>query len=128
MLVESIPLSQLISANKFTLLSTAFFCGKHNLHAYLTSVSPNSPFKLPEPLVDSLISKTAFWYGGLLSGLSLLIEERRRRGELAMYVLPKGLESAWIAARGHGFLPKTGNYGDALVSNDLLILFIADCP
>jgi hypothetical protein len=48
--------------------------------------------------------------------MSLLLEERRRHAELAMYVLPKGLESAWISARGHGWVFKTGNYGDPIVS------------
>ena len=100
-----------------SILFAASHCAKHNLHAALTGVSNSSPFKLSQNLVDSLIRKTSFWYGGFLSGLSLLIEDRRRRGELAMYVLPKGLESAWIAARGRGFLPRTGNYGDALVSD-----------
>jgi len=32
-----------------------------------------------------------------------------------MYVLPKGLESAWIMARGKGYVFKTGNYGESLV-------------
>ena len=116
MLIESF--STLDFTDMLLILSAAFFCAKHNLHAALTGVSNSSSFKLPQYIVDSLIRKTAFWYGGLLSGLSLLIEDRRRRGELAMYVLPKGLESAWIAARGHGFLPRTGNYGDALVSDE----------
>ena len=54
---------------------------------------------------------------GLLAGLSLFVEEKRRRGELAMYVLPKGLESLWIMARGKGLVFKTGNWGDMLVSS-----------
>lgn len=33
-----------------------------------------------------------------------------------MYVLPKGLESAWIMARGKGLVFKTGKYGDVMVS------------
>jgi hypothetical protein len=50
-----------------------------------------------------------------MSGLSLFVEAKRRRGELAMYVLPKGLESAWIMARGKGWVFKTGNWGESLV-------------
>lgn len=41
-----------------------------------------------------------YWIAGFCSGLSLLVEAERRRGELAMYVMPKALESLWVAARG----------------------------
>ena len=34
-----------------------------------------------------------------MSGLSILIEDKHRREELAMYVLPKAGESAWITFR-----------------------------
>lgn len=67
-------------------------------------------------MVDFLVSKPSFWLGGLLTGLSLFVEEKRRRAELAMYVLPKGLESAWVMARGKGLVFGTGQYGDVLVS------------
>ncbi|QRW16542.1 hypothetical protein RhiXN_04543 [Rhizoctonia solani] len=41
----------------------------------------------------------------LAAGLSLLVEDKRRRGELAMYVLPRGLESAWGVMRRRGWVP-----------------------
>ena len=47
----------------------------------------------------------------------MLIEAKHRRGELAMYVLPKGLESAWVAARGKGLVFRTGKHGSALVGH-----------
>ena len=47
--------------------------------------------------------------------MSVLIEAKHRRGELAMYVLPKGLESAWVAARGKGLVFRTGKHGNAMV-------------
>jgi len=50
-----------------------------------------------------LVTKPAWWLGGILAGLSLLVEERKRREELAMYVLPKGLESGWKLFRGEVF-------------------------
>ena len=92
----------------------AFFCLKHNLHHYLSS--PRSPLKLCKEWIDILISKQSFWLGGLLSGLSLFVEAKRRRGELAMYVLPKGLESAWVMARGKGWVFGMGQFGDALLT------------
>jgi hypothetical protein len=99
---------------------TALFCYKHKLHKYLTllrlSPSSKNPLKLlPQSLVEALISKASFWFPGFMAGLSLFVEERRRRGELAMYVLPKGLESAWIMARGKGWVFRTGNLGEMWV-------------
>jgi hypothetical protein len=59
----------------------------------------------------------------MLCSLSLFVEESRRRGELAMYVLPKGLESAWVMARGRGWVFGTGQYGDMIVSSFLSLSF-----
>ena len=73
--------------------------------------------RIPQPLVDLLISKPSFWFGGLLTGLSLFVEEKRRRAELAMYVLPKAMESAWVLARGKGLVFGTGQHGDVMVRN-----------
>lgn len=75
---------------------------------------------IPQAVVDLLVSKVSFVVLGLASGLSLFIEEKRRRAELAMYVLPKGLESLWIMLRGHGLVFKTGKWGETLVSPLLL--------
>ena len=72
---------------------------KHNL--YLSSKLKH----FPPQVRYALISRASFWLGGLLSGLSLLVEEKRRRGELAMYVLPRGLESAWGVLRRRGWVP-----------------------
>lgn len=71
---------------------------------------------LPEKVLNVLTSKGSFAALGFLAGLSLFIEDPRRRAELAMYVLPKGLESAWSSARGKGYVMRTGELGDALVS------------
>ncbi|KAF8205409.1 hypothetical protein K438DRAFT_1579827 [Mycena galopus ATCC 62051] len=71
---------------------------------------------LPQPVIDLLISKGSFWPLGFLAGLAILIEEERRRAELAMYVLPKGLESAWVAARGRGLVFRTGNWGESALT------------
>jgi len=71
---------------------------------------------LPQWIVDLLISKASFWLPGFAAGLSLFVEEKRRRGELAMYVLPKGLESAWVMARGKGWVFRTGKWGETLLT------------
>ena len=101
------------------------FCYKHQLHKIITLLrtGARSPSMLTSPLthlpqwvVDLLISKASFWLPGFAAGLSLFVEEKRRRGELAMYVLPKGLESAWVMARGKGWVFRTGKWGKTLLT------------
>ena len=101
----------------------AMFCGKHNLYDYL------QPYRIvPQTVLNLLVSKGSFWVIGAVTGLSLLVEDKRRRAELTMYVLPKGLESAWITARGKGLVIKTGEVGEALVRLPLsLINDSSDC-
>jgi hypothetical protein len=89
-----------------------YFCSAQNAHRALV----RRP-RIPSWLLAALVSKPSFWLGGLLAGMSVLIEAKHRRGELAMYVLPKGLESAWVAARGKGLVFRTGKHGSALVSS-----------
>lgn len=67
-------------------------------------------------MVDAFISKPSFWAPGFLAGLALFLEEPRRRAELAMYVLPKGLESVWTMARGRGYVYGLGSAGEALLT------------
>lgn len=98
-------------------VNIAIFCLKNNLS------SPRTPIKLRKEWINLLLSKQSFWLAGLLSGLSLLVEAKRRRGELAMYVLPKGLESTWRMARGRGLVFPVGPYGDAIVR----IIFAIAC-
>lgn len=103
----------------------ALFCYKHHLHRYLTILRTRkgpttrlaSPLKkLPQWIIDLLISKASFAVCGAAAGLSLFVEEKRRRGELAMYVLPKGLESVWVMARGRGWVFRTGKWGETLLT------------
>jgi len=92
----------------FVVIYQAFLCFKAQLY-----LSRFSAF-LPKPLREFLISKASFWFAGLLTGFSLLVEAKHRRGELAMYVLPKGLEGVWRMMKGRGwviFVP----YGESLL-------------
>ncbi|KAJ3750554.1 hypothetical protein DFH05DRAFT_1467697 [Lentinula detonsa] len=89
----------------FVIIYQSMNCFKNQSHEYLSTLSPSSPFyslvqKIPQSVIDLLISKYSFFIPGLFSGLALFVEEKRRRPELAMYVLPKGLESLWIVATG----------------------------
>lgn len=86
--------------------------------SYLLSIIAR---RLPQPVVDVFISKFSFWLVGLVTGLSLFVEEKRRREELAMYVLPKALESAWVMARRKGLVFKTGEFGEVLVRSSVTL-------
>ncbi|KAI0677684.1 hypothetical protein C8Q78DRAFT_960400 [Trametes maxima] len=108
----------------FVIIYQSFFCAKHNLYHKFLSLRASQAQTLLAALVkrlppwvgEILVSKFSFFLGGLLSGLSLFVEEKRRREELAMYVLPKGLESAWVMARGKGWVFGMGRYGEALLT------------
>ena len=98
----------------------AMFCYKNKLHRVLTLLrnTPTSIFRhFPQEYIDFLISKPSFWFPGFAAGLSLLVEAKRRRGDLAMYVLPKGLESVWTMARGKGLVFRTGKWGDVILTS-----------
>jgi len=95
----------------FIAIYQGYYCAAQNSHRALVGRQ-----KVPAWLLAALVSKASFWLGGLLAGLSVLMEAKHRRGELAMYVLPKGLESAWVAARGKGLVFRTGKHGNALLT------------
>lgn len=107
------------------MLLAALYCYKHKLHRVLTLLHTGAipatlltaPFaKIPQWVTDLLISRFSFWVPGFVAGMALFVEEKRRRGELAMYVLPKGLESAWVMARGKGLVFRTGKWGETLLT------------
>jgi len=60
---------------------------------------------LPKPLRALWLTKYYYWVLGATTCLSLFIEEKKRRGELAMYVMPKALEAAWSIARRRAYVP-----------------------
>lgn len=60
---------------------------------------------VPEWVENILLHKGYYWMSGFATCLSLFIEEKKRRGELAMYVLPRGLESLWSILRRRSYVP-----------------------
>ncbi|EED82868.1 predicted protein [Postia placenta Mad-698-R] len=108
----------------FVFIYQSFFCLNHNMYNDLTALravpSPTLLARLakilPQPLVDALVGRKSYYAMGILAGLSLFVEDKRRREELAMYVLPKGMESAWLTARGRGWVGKTGQWGEVLLT------------
>ncbi|KAI0072883.1 hypothetical protein K474DRAFT_1711204 [Panus rudis PR-1116 ss-1] len=107
----------------FVVIYQSFFCWKHDMYLTLSKLrsgvppSPKVSFpglpslayilslvarhlpQSPQYSVNLFISKFSFWFGDLLTGFSLFVEEKWRREELVMYVLLKTLENAWIMAR-----------------------------
>ncbi len=55
-------------------------------------------------------NKLTYYFAGLVSSLSVLIEEKSRRSELALYVLPRAMDSLfmilqdrrWLSSLRHG--------------------------
>ncbi|KIK10418.1 hypothetical protein PISMIDRAFT_20422 [Pisolithus microcarpus 441] len=94
-------------------MTRAWVCLKHYIYEVLSS---QKTLKLPKSIINFFVSKYSYALGGFLGALSLFIEERRRRGELAMYALPKAMESAWLTARGKGWVFRTGSAGEALLT------------
>ncbi|KIJ69733.1 hypothetical protein HYDPIDRAFT_142266 [Hydnomerulius pinastri MD-312] len=118
------PLRMLMRAGWGTIRSSMFlatfiatyqswFCFKHYMHAVL---SAQKLLPIPKAIIDFFGSKYSYALGGFFGALSLFVEEKKRRGELAMYVLPKGLESAWLTARGKGWVFKTGEFGEMILT------------
>lgn len=60
---------------------------------------------MPPWLERVLIHRGVAWVAGFATCLSLFIEEKKRRGELAMYVLPRGMEALWSVLRRKSYVP-----------------------
>jgi hypothetical protein len=113
----------------FVAIYQSLLCGKSNLYLLLAALRARAantkaaaPLAarlgalVPERLQNSLVSKSSFWLLGFCAGTAASLEEPRRRAELALYVLPKALESAWAIARGKGYVRPMGVWGDVLLA------------
>nr|AIN39849.1 hypothetical protein [Zoysia matrella] len=58
--------------------------------------------------------KLVYWFAGLVSGLSILLEKKVRRAELALYVLPRAGDSLWYILINRHLLPNIKNTEVAL--------------
>ncbi|KAF8303370.1 hypothetical protein DL93DRAFT_2102442, partial [Clavulina sp. PMI_390] len=124
------PLIMLLRSLKGTVRSSTFLsvfvfiyqsllCLKNQVHAAEWSKS-----NLPPKVRQALVGRASFWALAFSVGLSLFVEEPRRRAELAMYVLPRGLESAWSIMRGKGYVPFIP-FGDAVLSASAMGMVMA---
>nr|XP_010919774.1 uncharacterized protein LOC105043781 isoform X1 [Elaeis guineensis]XP_010919775.1 uncharacterized protein LOC105043781 isoform X1 [Elaeis guineensis] len=58
--------------------------------------------------------KLLYWFAGGMSALSVLLEKKARRGELALYVLPRAGDSLWYILVNRHILPDIKNAEVAL--------------
>ncbi|KAI0758103.1 hypothetical protein C8Q74DRAFT_1373148 [Fomes fomentarius] len=108
----------------YVMIYIGLFCGKGNLYrliAKLRSSGRAHPLArlakhLPASVSELLISEQSYWVLGFVSSVAFWIEQERRREMFNLYIFPRAMGSAWIVARGWGWVPHTGNYGDTLVA------------
>lgn len=99
----------------FVIIFQTLFCGSHQLFDFIQE-RPALASKVPQWLQKFLVSTMIQWSAGFATCLSLFVEHKRRRTELAMYVLPKGMESAWSVARQRAWVPFVPG-GDLLLTS-----------
>lgn len=59
--------------------------------------------------VATVDHKLVYWIAGGLSALSVLLEKKPRRAELALYVLPRAGDSLWYILINRHLLPDIKN-------------------
>ncbi|GAA5834813.1 hypothetical protein JCM5353_000676 [Sporobolomyces roseus] len=82
----------------FVVIFQSLVCLQRNLYN-------NYLGKWPDWVMKIVLHKSYYWFSGFATCLSLFIEEKKRRRELAMYVLPRGLESVWSILRSKSYVP-----------------------
>lgn len=113
----------------YVFIVKSMFCLVHVLADGISYSRLNDiPFmrRVSELLIDNRMKGL----GGFLSCLSLFIEDRRRRKELTLYVLPKALESFWATGRIVGYIPHVplGEYIMAATGLSMLMGSYAQNP
>jgi hypothetical protein len=53
--------------------------------------------------------KLVYWFAGGLAALSVLLEKKPRRAELALYVLPRAADSLWYILNKRHMIPNIQN-------------------
>ncbi|KAI0737680.1 hypothetical protein C8Q80DRAFT_296946 [Daedaleopsis nitida] len=116
----------------YVLIYIALFCGKNNLYRYLARVRASggpgdtllkrAVTSMPRGVPEALVSEQSFWVLGFVASVAFWIEAARRREMFNLYIFPRALGSAWIVARGWGWVPQTGRHGDTIVRRSDLLL------
>jgi len=101
----------------FVVIFQSGICAQRNLYA-------SYGHSMPSWLTRMVLHKYVYWMLGFSTCLSLFVEDKKRRGELALYVLPKGLESIWSIARQRGLAPAVP-HGDVLLASGGLAMVMS---
>ncbi|KAJ9477669.1 hypothetical protein PHBOTO_001240 [Pseudozyma hubeiensis] len=99
----------------FVIIFQTLFCAQHSLYGYIQA-SERLRRVVPGWFSRMLVSSWIKWVTGFLTCLSLFVDDSRRRAELAAYVLPKGMESAWSVLRKKSYVPFVPG-GDLLLTS-----------
>jgi hypothetical protein len=99
----------------FVIIFQTLFCSFHSLHDRIAN-DPTLSALVPQWAQQALVSTGMHWFAGFSTCASLFLEHKKRRTELAMYVLPKGMESAWSVARQRSWVPFVPG-GDLLLTS-----------
>lgn len=99
----------------FVIIFQTLFCAQHSLYGYIQRTETLRR-NVPKWFSQMLISSWIKWVTGFLTCLSLFVDDPRRHAELAAYVLPKGMESAWSVLRKKSYVPFVPG-GDLLLTS-----------
>ncbi|SPO21849.1 uncharacterized protein UTRI_01342_B [Ustilago trichophora] len=99
----------------FVIIFQTLFCAQHSLYNYIQASETLKRY-VPTWFSRMLISSWIKWVTGFMTCLSLFVDDSRRRAELAAYVLPKGMESAWSVLRKKSYVPFVPG-GDLLLTS-----------
>ena len=99
----------------FVIIFQTLFCAQHSLYKYIQASETLRRY-VPRWFSRMLISSWIKWVTGFMTCLSLFVDDSRRRAELAAYVLPKGMESAWSVLRKKSYVPFVPG-GDLLLTS-----------
>ncbi|TKY85025.1 hypothetical protein EX895_006105 [Sporisorium graminicola] len=88
----------------FVIIFQTLFCAQHSLYNFIQASETLRQY-VPKWFTRMLISSWVKWVTGFATCLSLFVDDSRRRAELAAYVLPKGMESAWSVLRKKSYVP-----------------------
>lgn len=80
----------------FVAIFQALLCVQHNVY---------EKAGVPDWIRSLVTHRAYYWAVGFTTCLSLVFEEKKRRGELALYVLPRALEAAWSVLRRRQWIP-----------------------
>lgn len=65
--------------------------------------------------------KLVYWLAGGLAALSVMLENKPRRAELALYVLPRAGDSLWFILVNRNLLPDIRNAEVLFSSTDFIL-------